>query len=192
MLAWRGSLTFKRIRNFCFDSFGPFRSWYDGCVNAYLIVITAIALPVVLGILMRVSASHLFFTVMAGELLARYFGHQTFEILESLTHNTTIAGFAEPILLTLPLLLTALFLKGSLSKGKTILHVVPFLVTGFVYVAFLVPILPYDVRMAVQENTYTSKLAGIDGIVIGVIVFFQLVALWLLNAGGEKHGKHKK
>lgn len=141
---------------------------------------------------MRVSASHLFFSVMAGELLARYFGHDAFEIIESATHNTTIAGYAEPILLTLPIILTGVFLKGSLSKGKTFLHILPFFVTGIVYMVFLIPVLPPQAHQIIMNNEYTSRLADMDSIVIGVIVALQLIALWALNRGGEKHGKKKK
>lgn len=161
-------------------------------MTAYLIIGAAIALPVVLGILMRVSASHLFFSVMAGELIARYFGHDAYEIIESVTHNTTIAGYAEPILLTVPVILTAVFLKGSMSRGKTLLHIIPFFVTGIVYMVFLIPILPSQTHQIIMDNQYTAKLADMDSIVIGVIVTLQLVALWALNRGGEKNGKHKK
>lgn len=161
-------------------------------MTAYLIVGGAVALPIILGILMRVSASHLFFSVMAGELIARYFGHDAYEIIESVTHNTTIAGYAEPILLTLPVILTAVFLKGTLSRGKTFLHIIPFVVTGIVYMVFLLPILPAQANQIIMANEYTAKLSDTDSIVIGVIVTMQLVALWMLNRGGEKHGKHKK
>ena len=163
-------------------------------MTAYLIVGGAISLPVILGILLRVSASHLFFSVMAGELIARYFGHETYELIESVTHNTQMAGYAEPILLTIPVILTAVFLKGTLSKGKTFLHIIPFVVTGVVYMVFLLPILPGNVHQIIMDNPHTAKLSDTDSIVIGVIVALQLIALWTLNRGGEKHGhgKHKK
>lgn len=163
-------------------------------MQAYIIVGALIALPVVLGIVMRVSASHLFFSVMAGELLARYFGHDAYSVIESVSRNTTLASYSEAIVLTLPLLLTAVFLKGSMSRSKTALHIIPFAVTGIVYAAFMLAVLPASVQEIIRSNPLTDKFIGMDSVVIGFVVFFQLVALWLLNRGNrEKHGKkHKK
>jgi hypothetical protein len=162
-------------------------------VEAFLILGVLIALPVIFGLTMRVSASHLFFSVMAGELLARYFGHDAFSVIESFSRNTTLAGYAEAIVLTIPLVLTAVFLKGSLSRGKTVLHIIPFAVTGIVYAAFMLPVLPGSVQEIIKNNSITNQFFGIDSFIIGIIVFFQLVALWLLNRGHSKHGKkHKK
>lgn len=162
-------------------------------MEAFVIIGALIALPVALGLTMRVSASHLFFSVMAGELLARYFGHDAYSVIESFSRNTTFAGYGEAIVLTIPVILTAVFLKGSMSRGKTMLHFIPFVITGIVYAVFAVVILPSDVQAIVRENAQTNRFLGIDSVVIGFVVFFQLVALWILNRGGEKHGKkHKK
>lgn len=161
---------------------------------ALVIVGGLIALPLLLGIFMRVSASNLFFSVMAGELLAHYFGHDAFSVLDATTRNTTIASYAEPILLTLPVILTAVFLKGTLSKSKAVLNFVPLVVTGVVYAAFMLPILPVTAQQVIRDNPQTEQFLTMNTLVIGFVVFFQLVALWILNRGeGDKHGrKHKK
>lgn len=160
---------------------------------AYIIGGVLIGLPLALGLLMRVSASHLFFSVMAGELLARYFGHDAYSVIESGTRNTNLAGYSEVIVLTIPIVLTAVFLKGSISRGKTFFHVLPFVVTGIVYAAFVIPILPQTIQDQIRSMPLTNKFASMDALVIGFVVFFQLVALWLLNRGsGEKHSKKKK
>jgi hypothetical protein len=162
-------------------------------MQAYIIVGALIALPIVLGIVMRVSASHLFFSVMAGELLARYFGQDAFSVIDSFSKNTTAASYGNAIVLTLPLLLTSVFLKGSLSRGKTLLHIIPFAITGIVYASFMLAALPSSVQAIIRENPLTNKFIGMDSIVIGVIVFVQLIALWILNRKSEKHSKkHKK
>lgn len=163
-------------------------------MTALIIVGVLIALPLILGITMKVSASHLFFSVMAGELLARYFGHDAYSVIDSVSRNSTFASYAEAIMLTLPMILTAVFLKGSVSRGKTFLHIIPFVITGVVYAAFMIHILPGSLQATVHGNELTNKFADMDNVVIGFVVFFQLIALWLLNRGGEKkHGKkHKK
>ncbi len=158
----------------------------------FIILGGLIAIPLVLGLLLKVSASHLFFSVMAGELLARYFGHDAFSAIESVSHSTVLAGYSEAIVLTLPMILTAIFLKGSISRGKTFLHILPFIITGIVYAAFMIHVLPQSVQDIINGNQLTSKIASADGAVIGFVILFQLVALWLLNRGGEKKGKKGK
>ncbi len=161
-------------------------------MTAFIIIGALIALPLLLGLFMRVSASHIFFSVMAGELLARYFGTDAFSVIESFTRSTQFAGYGQAILLTLPMILTAVFLKGSLSRGKTILHIVPLIVTGVVYASFMLAVLPGSVQEIIQNNQLTAKFIGMDSIVIGAIVFLQLIALWILNSGGEKRSKKRK
>ncbi len=162
-------------------------------MTAYIIVGALIALPVLLGLLLRVSASHIFFSVMAGELLARYFGDKGFSAIDSAVHNANIAGYSEAIILTLPMILTAVFLKGTLSRGKTVLHVIPLAVTGIVYASFMITVLPKSVQDLINSNTLTHKFADMNSAVIGVVVFFQLIALWLLNRGNaEKKSKKRK
>lgn len=158
---------------------------------AFIIIGGLIALPLVLGLLMRVSASHVFFSVMAGELIARYFGEDAYSVLVSFSRSPAAASYSEVILLTLPIVLTAVFLKGSLSRGKTVLHTIPLIITGVVYAAFMMPVLPTNVQQILRDNPITNQFMGMNTVVIGFVVFFQLVALWILNSG-EKHGKHKK
>ena len=154
----------------------------------YIIVGVVIALPLLLGLIFRVSASHIFFSLMAGELLARYFGSEAGLIIDSFTRNRSAGAYAEAIVLVLPMILTAFLLKGSLSKGKTLLHFVPLLVTGIVFAAFVLPILPTAVQAQVSSVKAGSELVNTSNLIIGGVVALQLVALWLLN-GGKSHGK---
>ena len=51
----------------------------------YLVLAIVVGLPIFLGVFFRVSAPHLFFSVMAGELLARYFGEEAELALQTMT-----------------------------------------------------------------------------------------------------------
>jgi hypothetical protein len=157
----------------------------------WLLLSILLGLPVVLGLVFRVSAPHLFFSIMAGELLARYFATDVERIVESVTHNPTIVGYTEPPILLIPLLLTAIFLKGSLPTSRTILNIVPLAVTGVVFAAFMGPLLPEFLQIEIAKTQYGDQLLSLSNVIIGGVVALQLVALWLLNRGnGHKH--HKK
>lgn len=149
------------------------------------------ALPLVLGLVMRVSASHLFFSVMAGDLLVHYFGDSAKLVLFTLTRNQTVASYSGAILLSIPLILTAIFLKRTLSRGKTFLHVIPLAITGVVYAIFILPGLPVQAQDLIRSNPRADQFISLNSVFIGIVIFFQLIALWILNRGGERHRRRK-
>lgn len=157
----------------------------------YIIIGAVLLLPLALGLVFRVGAPHLFFSLMAGELLARYFGQDIGKVAEPLARNAASA-YGEIALLLMPIFLTAYFLKHSLTKGKAILHIVPLLITGLVLAAFLLPMLPADIQNLVRNIPLGQQLLNINRLIIGAVVALQLVALWVLNRnrGKEKDKKH--
>lgn len=157
----------------------------------YLVLGVLLGLPLLLGLLFRVSTSHLFFSLMAGELLARYFGEEVGLVVNSITKNRLVADYAEVAVILVPLILTALFLKGSLSKGKVIFHFAPLLITGIVLAAFLLPELPVDAQAQIKTIEAGRQLLDMSSAIVGGVVFLQLISLWLLNRPHGEHGKKK-
>lgn len=155
----------------------------------YAVLGALLGLPLLLGLIFRVSTSHLFFSLMAGELLARYFGEDVAIVVSSASRSQAAADYAAVAVIVLPLFLTALFLKGSLSKGKVIFHFAPLLITGVVLAAFMLPELPAAVQDQVKTLEAGRQLLDMSDIIIGAVVFLQLISLWLLN---RPHGEHKK
>jgi hypothetical protein len=164
-------------------------------MTPYIILGFLLLLPIALGLFFRVSASALFFSVMAGDLIGRYFHHEAEAIGRSTFKSNTAADYAEALLILLPIFLTALFMHGSISRGKTFLHILPLAITGLVLAAFVLPILPYELQQEVMSIPLGKQLLDTHNMIIGVIVFLQLISLWLLNkAPGEPshRKKHKK
>lgn len=156
----------------------------------YVVLGTVLGLPLLLGLIFRVSTSHLFFSLMAGELLGRYFGEDVGIIVNSVARSQRVADYAEVSVVVIPLILTAIFLKGSLSKGKVIFHFIPLLVTGVVLAAFTLPALPAAAQDYIKQTEAGNQLLGMSSVIVGVVVFLQLVSLWLLNrpsGHGKKH-----
>ncbi len=161
-------------------------------MTGQILLITIVGLPLLLGLLFRVSTPHIFFSLMAGELLGRYFGHDLERQAITIAPQLNTRGFGEVALLTAPMVLTVIFLKGSISKGKTLLHMVPLLITGIIYAAFLVPLLSYGIQQEIQTFVVGKWLLDLNKIIIGSMVTVQLVALWMLNRGERGHSKRSR
>lgn len=158
----------------------------------YIIIGVAFGIPIFFGIFFRVSASHLFFSIMAGELLGRYFGKDVEYFIGQTFRNENLTHYAEAVVITLPIVLTALFLKGSISRSKNILNLFPLLITSIVYVAFLIPVFPDDVKQQVASVPLGQSILGTSSAIIGGVVAIQLIALWLLNRGDSKKERRRK
>lgn len=158
----------------------------------YIILGLVLGVPIFFGLFFRVSASHLFFSVMAGELLGRYFGEDVEHFLTDTFKDASLAHYAEAIVITLPIILTALFLKGSVSRTKGMLNFFPLIITSIVYAAFTLPVLPHNIQEEVAKVSIGQNLLDTSSVIIGMVVLIQLVALWLLNRGDEGKKKRKR
>lgn len=161
-------------------------------MSEYIVLAAIVALPIVLGVLLRVNASHLFFSVMAGELLARYFGEEAESAIHAMLNSDVATEYAHLFILTLPVVLTAIVLKNSISRSRALINIFPLVVTGIVYAAFAIPLLPAELQAKVQATPIGQDFANSSAAVIGFIVLFQLVILWLLNRGEESKRKRKR
>lgn len=162
-------------------------------MTAYIILGTVLAIPLLLGILLRVNTSHLFFSLMAGELLSRYFTDDAELVMRLAVRNASVTEYADLVVLVLPVLITALILKKSLKKNKILLHFIPLLLTGVVFAAFVLPMLPQHIQQQISSQPYGAQFMNSIEVIIGAVIFVQLVSLWLMNRVHEdKHGKHHK
>lgn len=149
----------------------------------------SLALPLLLGLLFRAGAPHLFFSLMAGELLARYFGHDIAKFAESSIPEKYGNATGEIVLLVAPMLLTAFFMRKTVKNSKVPLHIIPYAITGLVLAAFLFPLLPTELQSQIGETYVGGWILNLNRSIIGGVVVLQVVSLWLFNRE-ERHGKH--
>lgn len=157
---------------------------------AYIILGIVLGLPLLLGIIFRVNSSYLFFSMLAGELLARYFSDDTELVTRLVTRQESVLVYSELALLLVPVILTAVFLRKTLSKGKLLLYIIPFLITGFVLAAFALPLLPEALQQEVRSVHAGQRLLEGSEAIVGAVVFIQLVTLWVMNRSHEHGKKH--
>lgn len=160
-------------------------------MQAYIILGVLLGLPLILGILFRVGAPNLFLSLLSADLLVHYFEDDAHRLLKPTVNNPAILEYLGLAILVLPMLLTALFMRHSLSKGKVIFHVVPLLITGAVFAAFASRLLPASLDSQLVSTTPGHWLKQSSDIVIGAMIALQLIFLWVFNRP-PKDGKKKK
>lgn len=149
-----------------------------------------LALPLLLGIFFRAAGPHLFFALMAGELLGRYFGHDVTEVAASQATDRLGSAGGEILLTIVPVVLTAFFMRHSVKKSRLILHVIPYAITGIVLATFIFPLLPPNLQAELETTFVGGWILHLHRSIIGVVVVAQLIALWLFNLD-EKGHRHK-
>lgn len=138
-----------------------------------VILYVVLALPLVLGLAFRVAASHLFFALMAGELLGRYFGHD----IDKLVGGT----YGELLLVVAPMAATAFILRNGISKRRLLIQAVPLAAMGVICAAFLLPLLPDALQDQVGAVTLGRMLIDLNRAIVGGMVVVQLAALWYMH-----------
>lgn len=159
-------------------------------MTAEIILIAVLGFPLLLGLLARVNTSYLFFSLLSGEILARYFGYDVELAFRMASGKESISQYGELAVLVLPMVLTAVFLRKSLTRGRLLLHIVPLAVMGVVFAAFVLPVIPEHLIESVKSSKYGSELVDNSNAIVGVVVLIQLVTLWLTGRS-ESSGKKK-
>ncbi len=155
-----------------------------------LIILAAIAgLTILAALFFRVNSMLLFTSVAVGDLLVRYMGENATLVVSGVyqgAHNDVMAKLG---LLFLPVALTLVFGRHSLSKAKAVLHIVPIVATGIVLALLVLVQLPGGF----QHNVYTSAFGTVikenqDLAIAGAGVASLLVA-WISNGTQKGHSK---
>jgi|AntRauTorcE11897_2_1112592.scaffolds.fasta_scaffold00277_26 hypothetical protein len=159
-------------------------------MEAYVILGFLFGFPLLIGGLFRVNTSHLFVSILAAEILERYFADEAILVLTPFISSEIVLSYVGFAMLILPVILTGIFLHGSLSRAKTLLHLVPFILSGIVFSAFAAPILPEAIQAEIASVPVGDILLDSAQFIVGVTVLLQLFALWFLTKS-KKESKKK-
>lgn len=159
-------------------------------MTAQIILWSILAFPLVIGIIFRVGAPHLFFSLMAGELLARYFGSDVEKLAEESLSKQSPDHYGEIALVIVTMLLTAFFMRGTVTKNKLILHIIPYAITGVIMAAFLLPLLSSGLQDQISSTFVGGMIINLNRAIIGAVVVLQIVSLWIFNRS-ENKSKHE-
>ncbi len=156
-----------------------------------VLLIIILLFPLALGLVFRVSASALFFSIMAGELLARYFHVEAERALKVMV-GAGASHYGEALILIIPIVLTAIVMRGTLPRAKLVISFIPLLISGIVFAVFLLPILPAELQAHLRANEYAAHLYDMNSAFVGIIILTHLVLMWVFDRGEHKGKKHRR
>lgn len=161
------------------------------------VLIAAIAIPALVLVLLRTNAAIAFLSLCAGTLLVHYVGNEASLAGIVMANNSQVVNqYAELVLLFLPVVVSTLLLRKSVSAAKTALNVIPAIAVGLVGTLVAVPLLPSAVQTAIIDTEGWKLLVRSQAIVMAASVLASLIVLWLTQPSGKGHGhvgkKHYK
>jgi len=155
-----------------------------------IVLLVAIAAPALLLIVLRTNAAMVFLSLCAGALLVRFAGGDASLVGSAVGNNSAaMSQYFQLALLLLPVVLSALFLRKSMTGPKTVLNILPAISVGLVGVLLAVPLLPGGVQHTIMGLNGWSLLEKSKEVVVLAGTFVSLVVLWMT---GRPHHKDKK
>lgn len=158
-------------------------------MNVYIILAIIAGTPLLLTLLFRVNAVLLFVGVAAGALLAQYISDDASLVLNAFFSHANADGYVKLGLLILPVVLTLLFLRKTLSATQLIFHLVPLIVTSAAFASLVVNILPGGVHHNIVTNPIGKIADSFQNILIASSAFLTLLLAWL-TMGHKGRSKH--
>lgn len=145
------------------------------------VLIAIAALLIIAAVVWRVNSMLLFTSVAVGDLLVRHLGEDAVILVESFVKGANTAVVAKLGLLFLPVLLTLLFGRHSLSKAKAVLHFVPIIATGGVLALLTLPLLSSSFQATVYNSPIGTNIRNVQDVAIAGAGVASLVVAWLTN-----------
>ena len=158
-----------------------------------VIIGACIALVALLLVVFRTNAGVVFFSVCAGSVLASQLGSDASLISSTVVKdgdlNKSIAYIA---LIVLPALLSAIFLRGSVTSSKSVFNILPSVAVGALLALLIVPQLPPGVSGQALDSSAWGKLQDFQPIILVGGVISSVLMLYATHRHGGKHKKHKR
>ncbi len=166
---------------------------YDGYMLFTVVLIAIILLPAIVLTLLKTNAVVTFLSLCAGYVLL------TFIAGDAILAASLIFPRAGPVvisavqisLLILPVILSALVLRGSVVGPKLVANTIPALALGLVAALLIVPLLPSGVGSDITKTSVWMWLDRGKSFVAGTGVLFSLMTLWFGHKRSQGHGKAK-
>ncbi len=156
-----------------------------------LIALSAIAaVPIVAALLWRVNSIILFTSVAVGDLLVRHLGDDSSVALSSFYRGANASMAAKLGLLFLPVVLTLMFGRHSLSKTKVVLHFIPIVATGVVLALLTLPLLSTSFQASVYNSPFGPNIRNIQDVAIAGAGIASLLVAWITNHKSPHSKKH--
>ncbi len=158
-------------------------------MDTYIILAALVGVPLFLALLFRVNAVLLFIGVAAGALFAQYIAEDTSLVVDAFfPRGGNVDVYVKLGLLVLPVALTLLFLRKTLSVAQLVFHLIPLLVTSAAFASLVVNLMPGGVYHDVMSNPVGRIAVSSQNVLIAASAFLTLLLAWLtMGHKGRKH-----
>lgn len=158
-----------------------------------IIVGAVVAVVAVLLLLLKTNAAVVFFSVCAGSVLATQLGSEASLISSTVIKdgdlNKSVAYIA---LIILPALLSAVFMRGSISSSKFLFNLVPSVAVGALLALLIIPLLPDSISGQVLGSQAWDILQQYQPLILVGGVISSIILLWITHRSDKKHKRHKR
>ena len=156
-----------------------------------IVLLAAIAVPIVLLVLLRTNGAIVFLSLCAGALLVRYVGDDASLVGSAIGNNSVVVSqYAQVALLLIPVVLSAIFLKKSMKGPRGLLNILPAVGVGLVGVLMVVPLLPSNANELITTTNGWSIMKDNQQMIVAISVVVSLAALWLSHPRGKTKKHH--
>lgn len=158
-----------------------------------IIIGGAIAAIALLLLILKTNSGVVFFSVCAGSVLATQLGNEASLISSTVIKDGDLnKSIAYIVLIILPAVLSALFMRGSVGSSKFVFNIIPSVAVGALLTFLVVPLLPDNISSQVLVSDIWGDLQNYQPIILVGGVISSIVLLWFTQKSGKKDKKHKK
>lgn len=156
-----------------------------------IIVGAAVALVALFLVVIRTNAAVVFFSVCGGSVLATQLGSEASLLSSTVIKDGDINKSVAYIALTvLPALLSAIFLRGSISSSKSFFNIFPAISVGLLLALLIIPQLPSSVSSELLQSSVWGTLQEYQPLILVGGVITSIMLLWLTHR--HSHGSKRK
>lgn len=165
--------------------------------NPVITIGLLIGLPLILFTVLRVKPLYVFVSIMCGYFWSQLLGDPVELLLRSFARVDNFDVIVRVILLLLPLAVTILLMRKTLSTSALPFQFGLLLADSLLLVTFLLPLLTTGVQSSLYQTSAGSILRQGHDVIIASIVGLHVLVMWIMRPrhhgeDSSKHGKHKK
>lgn len=158
-----------------------------------LVLILAIAIPVLAIVLLRTNAVMVFVGLAIGALLLRYVGNDASLVGLALSNNSgAAAAYAKVAVLLIPALLCLIFLRKSVKGPASMINILPAIGASLVGVLLVAPLLPSGAQLALAQTQSWSVLVREQEMIVIVTSIGCLLLLLKSQQRPKDDKKHRR
>jgi hypothetical protein len=154
-----------------------------------------IGLPLILLTVLRVKPLYIFTSVVTGYLWVQFLGDPAELMLQSMTHVQYPGVVARLALLLIPIVLTLLLMKHSLSPSALPFQFFLLVANSLLIATFIIDNLPGGTQASLYATNPGNVLRQANDVLIAGIAGLHVLVMWIMRPRGHDqhgHGHHKK